>query len=159
MKSKYLVGMVVLLVIVNLAAITIFFLGNHHPGPPPHPSDFLIRELGFNDAQESAYMKLVTEHRAFSESHKENIIKAKNRFFNLLQEQVVPDSTKQAALKEISKQSEEMDLMTFSHFQKVRALCTEDQKKKFDRIINQMLGMMAGPRPPGGGEGVPPPPQ
>jgi hypothetical protein len=44
------------------------------------------------------------------------------------------------------------ELGTFYHFQKVRAICDEKQKKKFDEIIKEAARMMAprrdGQRPP-----------
>jgi hypothetical protein len=67
--------------------------------------------------------------------------------------------------------------LTFRHFQQVRNLCNETQKKKFDTVIQQVLRMIAPPQgkpqgpPPRRGEGMhdgpppgddrrePPPPQ
>lgn len=150
--------MVMALVIVNLAAIAIFFFEkSHRPGHPGQAADYLIKELGFNEAQKDSYMELVKDHRLHADIQRMEIMKAKNRFFDLLEQPSVTDTVKQAALKNIGLQTEELDLATFNHFQKVRALCTPDQKKKFDNIIRNVLGMMAGPRPEGRNPGMPPP--
>jgi hypothetical protein len=58
-------------------------------------------------------------------------------------------------LKTALKEKEEIAL--FYHFQKVRALCNESQKQKFDEIIKEAARMM-GPPPRGDRQGPPPPP-
>jgi hypothetical protein len=149
MKNNLLTWVVLVLVIANLVILTIFLSGrgNGHPGPPEQASDFIVRELKFTEDQQKSYMELVSEHRTMAAGARENIRKAKNNFFELLQSAEVNDSLKQAALKTIGKQTEDLDLITFDHFKKVRDLCTPDQQKKFDSIINQVLRMMSGPRP------------
>lgn len=151
--------MVLALVVVNLAAIGIFFFEkSHRPGHPGQAAEFLVKELAFSASQKDAYTSLVKEHRSNADVQRSRIMKAKNDFFDLLKQPSVSDTTKKNALKEIAAADEELDLNTFNHFQKVRALCTDEQKKKFDSIINKVLGMMAGPRPEGGNHGMPPPP-
>ncbi|HSC38415.1 MAG TPA: hypothetical protein VLD19_11100, partial [Chitinophagaceae bacterium] len=54
---------------------------------------------------------------------------------------------------------------TFEHFEKLRALCRDDQKKLFDATIDEISHRMAppphgrpdGPPPPQGQDGPPPP--
>jgi hypothetical protein len=163
MKNQFLVWAIVCLLILNLATLTIFWLGRARTHPPSHParaSDFIIKELALNEEQKKSYLDLVSEHRRLAGGHRKNIKDAKNRFFDLLKNHSAGDSLKQAALKEISTHTEQLDLVTFDHFQKVRALCTPAQQKKFDTIIQEVLNMMAVPRPPAGGSrGGPPLPQ
>ena len=42
----------------------------------------------------------------------------------------------------------QFELATFYHFQKTRSICTPDQQKKIDEVIDDALRMMA-PKPPG----------
>lgn len=46
---------------------------------------------------------------------------------------------------EIGEDQKQIELITFAHFQKVRELCNDDQKKKFDEVIQEALKSM-GPR-------------
>ena len=78
------------------------------------------------------------------------LFRSKETFFDLLKKQNVTDSTKQTAAKVVSSITEELDLLTLNHFQKVRSLCTTDQQQKFDEIIKEVTGMMGQQRPPGG---------
>jgi periplasmic protein CpxP/Spy len=78
-----------------------------------------------------------------------------------LQQKEATDSTKNIALKNISKATEALDLLTFNHFYKVRLLCNTTQQKKFNEIINEVVKMMANrPRPKQNRDGnseLPPP--
>ena len=174
-KNKILIGVLLLLVLANVATITVFWLGK---GKPPllrrgSPTDYLVNELGFDAKQKETFLGLVQAHRTQAESLRQQVKTAKDNFFKLLQQTAVTDSGEMAAAKNISHASEQLDLITFDHFKKVRALCNADQQKKFDNIIQEVMRMVGGPGqgaasmheprrpqgpPPDGREGEPPPP-
>ena len=132
-----------------------------HPlQPKGTPREFLIKELKLNAKQQEQLEVLVKEHRQAAEQLRGKTREAKESFFDLLKQQNVTDSVKQAAAKSVSIITEELDLLTLNHFQKVRALCTADQQQKFDEIIQQVTSMMGQPRPPMGPHNDPqgPPP-
>jgi hypothetical protein len=68
------------------------------------------------------------------------------------------------AVQAITLNIQALELLNLDHFQQLRALCNEKQKKKFDGLLDQLAGLMATPsnadghRPPPPGEGHPPPP-
>lgn len=164
-KNKWLMTLVILLLLVNGVTIAMFWIGRGKeklpPPPPPQeqggsPANYLIRELGLDSQQQQRYMVLVKEHQQASAQLRRQIGEEKDRFFGLLRQSTAPDSVKKAAVAAASRQTEALDLLTFEHFQKVRAICTPAQQEKFDRIIQQVTAMMAGPKP--GGPGGPPPP-
>ena len=35
-----------------------------------------------------------------------------------------------------------LDIITFEHFRKVRAICTEEQKPQFDELIQKMVNVV-----------------
>jgi Spy/CpxP family protein refolding chaperone len=170
-KNKLLTWLVVLLLIANAATIaTFWFSKTKHPPPPKgSPADYLIKELNFDAKQQEQFMLLVNEHRKAADEFRGKIKTAKDSFFDLLKQSNVTDSSKRSAAAAVSSNTEQLDLLTLEHFQKVRALCTPEQQKKFDNIIHQVTSMMAAPRPmgPGGPEGPgegpegdrPPPPR
>ena len=142
--------------------------------PPPGVGggqvfEFVSNELKLASAQREAYKKMRDEHQAGQKPLQDSIRKAKVEFFSLLQQPHVPDSWIEAGSKRASEAEQQLDLLTFKHFQKLRAICNEDQQKKFDEIIQDVLRRMASRRqgpPPGrgdgpgqGGEHGPPPPQ
>jgi periplasmic protein CpxP/Spy len=161
-KNKWLLALVIGLIIVNAVTITVFWLDREkQPSPPPHeqggPANYLIRELGLDSRQQQQYMQLVNEHRQAAEQLRRMIREEKDRFFGLLRQDSTPDSVKKAAAASVSRQTAALDLLTFDHFQKVRAICTPAQQEKFDHIIQQVTAMMGGPGPGGPPPGDPSP--
>lgn len=157
-KNKILTWLVVLLLAANVVTIAFFWLNKkeqavQHKGTP---ADFLIKELALDAKQQEQLQVLVKEHRRAAEQLRRKTRDAKEAFFELLGQQNITDSTKQAAAKMASASMVELDLLTLDHFQKVRALCRPDQQKKFDEIIQEVVRMMAQPRPPMGPMGPPP---
>lgn len=160
-----------LLIALNVATLATFWLvKERRPGPPPVPQsgvvDFLTKELGFDSAQKSELVKLHESHQEKMREVRKHNRDAKDAFFALLQQHDIADSVIEKAAKESAKYDSETDVLTFHHFQQVRNLCNETQKKKFDSVIQQVLRMIGPPQgkpqgpPPHRGEDMPdgPPP-
>ena len=165
-KNKLLTWLVILLLVANAASIAMFWLSRDKKPPAPKgtPQEFLVKELKLDTKQQEQFDVLRKEHRKAADQLREKIKGAKESFFDLLKQGNVTDSAKKSAAKNVSTYTEELDILTLDHFQKVRALCTADQQKKFDEIIQQVTRMMGAPRPPHGPggpprDGPPPPPQ
>ena len=124
-------------------------------------SDFLIKELQLNSNQQQEYQKLIFEHREAAQVLRSKIRTAKEGLFEMIKEPNTSDSAKQMQAKEISGYAEELELLTLQHFEKVRALCTPEQQKRFDTILHEVTSMMGNPKPqmgPGGNRPTGPPP-
>lgn len=134
--------------------------------PPPGGQvfEFLTHELRLDSVQQETYKKLRDEHQAGQRELQDNILKAKDALFSLLKQPGVPDSLVHTYSRKAVEADQQLDELTFRHFQKLRAICNADQQKRFDEIIQDALHRMAPPRrqgPPPGmrpGEGPPPPP-
>jgi Spy/CpxP family protein refolding chaperone len=166
-KSKFSGIIIIALFLLNLGTLTFMWV-NRPPHPPPpefirdgnqpppgNASDFLIHELKLSEAQQKDYEKLRDEHRAAMKKIHEDIGKSRDEMFSMLSSgnaDTVKAATLAAKIGELEKQ---VQLTTFSHFAKVKALCDDTQKKKFDEIIGEVLKMMA---PPPGNDGRMPPP-
>jgi Spy/CpxP family protein refolding chaperone len=161
-KNKLLTGLVVLLLVANAVTITMFWLGRpKHPSPSKgSPREFLVNELKLDAKQQEQFDMLRKAHHEAADQLRDKIKNAKEAFFDLLKQQNVTDSAKQEAAKAVSVNTEALDLLTLNHFQKIRALCTSEQQKKFDEIIQQVASRIGQPRPPGvpdnGPQGPPP---
>ena len=67
---------------------------------------------------------------------------------------------KKTAADNVAKNLEQLDLLTFDHFKQVRTICTSQQQKKFDEIIEDVLQMISSGPPHGpqkGNDHIPPP--
>lgn len=151
-KNKLLTLLVILLIAANAITLTMFWLGrvNHPPRPGGNPQQFLIRELKLDSIQQEKFEILIQQHREGATQLRQKIALAKESFFDLLKQPGVSDSAKLVAAKEVSSNTEALDLLTLDHFQKVRDLCTAGQQVKFDKIIHQVISMIGQPRPPVG---------
>jgi len=63
----------------------------------------------------------------------------KENLFQLLKTDQIVDSVKNNAALKVSLSIQSLDILTFDHFKKVRALCTEEQKPEFNQLIQKMV--------------------
>ena len=167
-KSKIVSAVVIILLIANMISMGIFWLKKDQRPPRNNggnTADFLIKELKLDSAQQKLYQQLREEHRDQLEKLKEETRNAKDAFFNLLNKDAVSESDLQTAAANAATKQQQIDIITFNHFKKVRGICTDEQKKKFDAIIQEALRMQGpgapdqhhGPPPTDGRNGPPPP--
>lgn len=154
MKKTYFLYIVIgVMMLLNVA--TIIFVWKCYPQPksrpnparPLNPGDFIINELGFDENQRKKFDILRDEHRNRMNENRDSVRKCRDQLYVLL-----PDGeTKQVEklTQEIGKLEREKELITFQHFQEIRALCNNKQKEKFDGIIRQVLQLMKTAPEPG----------
>ncbi|GAA4338715.1 hypothetical protein [Flaviaesturariibacter amylovorans] len=158
------------LVLLNIGLVATFWLQRSAARPPalagaadtvrPGPA-LLIRDLNFDSVQAQRFTALRNEHFSAMQGYRAQMRDLKDRFYAGLREEApLPDSLATA----IGTLQAQMDRITYQHFRQVRALCTHEQKERFDRIIGNVIRQLGRPGPrrgPGpGGEDRPfgPPP-
>ena len=112
------------------------------------PKEFLIRELKLDEKQKEDYGKLVDEHRAEMKRIREKIRNEKDDMWKEISKPKNENNSAERYAAEIGEDQKQIELITFAHFQKVRELCNDDQKKKFDEVIQEALKMMGPNNPP-----------
>lgn len=162
-NSKFLKIVIVLLLLINLSTISFMWL--HRPPKNDAVRDFFAKELQFTSKQKEAFEALKKEHHEAKEDLREIDKEKHDAYLDLLKNPNVDTLTVRKAADEIIKVKEKEELAMFYHFQKVRAICDEKQKQKFDEIIKEAARMM-GSKPREGqgpprreGEAGPPPPR
>ena len=165
-KNKFLTWLVAILLVAN--AVTILFFWINRPemmqGTKGSPREFLVDALELDSSQMDAFQALIEKHQASARPLKKEIRTAKENLFQLLKQPVIPEPEKMKAVQAITLNIQALELLNLDHFQQLRALCNEKQKKKFDGLLDQLAGLMATPsnadghRPPPQGEGHLPPP-
>ena len=150
-KNKLLTRLVILLLVANVATITMFWVPRQEQQRREKPAEFLIRELQLDGKQQDELEILRAAHKEAAVVLRKQLGEAKEIFFALIKQPNVTDSMKLAAAKPVSNITEKLDLLALNHFIKVRAICNEEQQKKFDKIIEQLTEMIskAGEPPPG----------
>lgn len=156
---KILTWSVILLIIVNIILISFIYTGykRNERMRPQMPAEFLSKQLDLTDSQRNKLHQLADMHHRESEMIREEVKSARDKYFALMKAPNIDDSTKNAAANSIAQHLKEIEILTFDHFQKVRAICSPKQQGKFDEIINDVLHMVSGPPPPPKG-GIPRPP-
>ena len=152
-NTRFLKIVIVFLLLINLGTISFMWFNK------PHHNDrvggFFEKELQFTPKQVSLFEGLKEEHRSKMDVLKEESKKLHDAYFDLLKNPSVDPTSVTQKASEIAKVKEKEELVTFYHFQKVRAICDDNQKIKFDKIIKEAARMMAPPKGPREGQGQP----
>ena len=137
------------LLITNIAML-VYFLSDKKAAKPAEPTkdsrmgvaEMLQKDVGFTEDQ-------IAKYKTFKEKQKETIRpmfddmrKAKDSLFRLLSYPETSDSVVSKAADVIAQRQKALDLQTFSHFKRVRTLCTPDQQTKYDSMVIKMFSKM-----------------
>jgi protein CpxP len=156
-KPKVLTIVIIGLLVLNFG--TLAFLWFHRPQKQlmeyreirktPSPRGFLEGQLNFSEKQKDEAMKLREEHMKTMTALQDSLHSLKNTLFDLIA--VTPTDTPRvnAVVQAIGAEQQQIELSTFYHFQKIRALCDDNQKQKFDKIMKEVENRMdMGPQGP-----------
>jgi Spy/CpxP family protein refolding chaperone len=154
------------LIVINCILLGMFWfkkdgrLGGKN-GPPPRANEYLTKELNLTLAQEKKYDVLRIQHFEFTRKLNEQSRKLHDEFFENIKTPVLDTAKAFTIQRKIATIQTMLDTATLNHFRKFRMILDEDQKNKFDKIIQNALHLMGQQRPGPGGRGpngMPPPP-
>lgn len=149
---KGLKWLVVLLAALNITLIITIWMTpkvKEMKGPESNhkgPAKMIIAELKFSEKQIEKFNELKDEHRTTVDALRATGKKQRDDFFALLSQENPDPSIVNLKADSISANQKAIEMVTFDHFKKVRALCDTEQKKKFDGIIGEILRNMMGPK-------------
>ena len=153
-RHKWWLIAVVVLLVINTATLTIFWMERKGANllPEPHANGgnakaFLVKELLLDSVQQEQYSLFVKAHRESTMAIKKDLKNAKDAFFMLISDTTVSEATIKTEATKVSTVEAQLDILTFKHFKQVRNTCTPQQKIKFDSIIKTVVRMM-GPNQP-----------
>jgi hypothetical protein len=148
-KRRILNIAIVLLLVANITTIALFWLRQEHNKPPMPPNNreggaagFLIKELNLDSTQVGAYLSLKQEHGKAAQENRNAIRLLKDSLFGYLQLPNTSDSAVQHIVQSLGANEAAANLALFAHFKKLRSLCNETQKKKFDEILFHAIHMI-----------------
>ncbi|HEX6427959.1 MAG TPA: hypothetical protein VF008_09750 [Niastella sp.] len=141
--------LVAILLLTNIATLSIYWFKKptHDGGPGPGNRErkmgqFMVDQMKFDATQEASYWKLRDSMIIIQKPVMDSIRNSKKRFFDLLNQPDATDSLLIAHTNEIADLQKKLDVATFRHFQKVRAICRPDQLQKFDTVIKEIVNRM-----------------
>lgn len=139
LNKKVLGWFIIILTIINLGSIVFYWVGHFINQRRSDPKTYLVQNLHFSDDQKNAYFLLAKEHNEKADIIRTKIKFEKENLFRLLQNDEISEGDRNNAALKVSKAIESLDMLTFEHFKKVRALCTVEQKPKFDELLLRMV--------------------
>jgi hypothetical protein len=145
-KNKITTWLIVLLLLANIATLIFYWVGHLKLQRDHSPKEFLARKLNFSEQQRQLYFDLAKEHNEQAKIIRRAIKTDKELFFNLLKLDIVADSIRNKAALKVSIAIQSLDILTFEHFKKVRAICTEEQKIQFDELMHKMVNSVNNPQ-------------
>jgi protein CpxP len=140
-KNLLLYILLIFLIIVNG-----FFLFNyigkpHMKGPrgPQGPSNFIAKQLNFNDTQLDKFGELINSHKKRMRTISDDLKELKEGLFDNISNMSISESKIDSIATLIGNNEKEKDLEVFNHFRNIQSICNEKQKKYFDEIMRDAL--------------------
>lgn len=132
----------------------VYFLSNKAPAKPAEPaketrmgvSEMLQKEVGFTEEQIAKYKSLKEKQKETIRPMFDDMRRAKDSLFRLLSYPETSDSVVNKVADVIAQRQKALDLQTFTHFKRVRTLCTPDQQPKYDSMVIKMFNRMGRPQ-------------
>jgi protein CpxP len=163
MKSKLLLAVFVLLILLNGVLIFMLIKKPHQNKRAQQGKNFLTHQLQFTNNQKNKFFSFDKVHRENMMHFDEQLRKHKDVLFNSFSDGPLNIDSLSVLIGTLEGEKE---IEVFRFFTAVRKICNKGQKEKFDSIINRAIkGGKNGP--PRGGENhsprngtmLPPPPR
>lgn len=121
---------------------------------PQSRREFMIKTLkdsiGFNDEQITKYEQMADKHKEMIKPMFDNMQQNKENLYKLLLQSEVPDSVVNNYLDKIGNGQRSIDEKVYYHFNSLKALCTQEQRPRFDSVTQKIIKRMISPYRKGG---------
>lgn len=152
-KPRLLTLAVVVLLILNIGTLIYLFTSrgrNEQSNRPDAVSEFIIERLKLDARQQEQFAMLREKHRNIMQGAHREDRELHDQYFALLKNEN-PDKQKvDSLIKLMVDQRSIIESANFDHFESLRKICREDQKRLFDATIDEIARRL-GPKGPGPG--------
>lgn len=137
-QKRVLLIIITILFLANLATLAMFFLGkpmNKKQGADSRKErmhGYLKNELNYNDSQLNSYKEFAKQHKVSVDSLFANMRREKESRLKEMSAQNFSDSSIEQSATQIAENQKMIEIKMLNHLKDVRALGTEEQKRKFD---------------------------
>lgn len=130
MNNNWLKYLVIAALLINTATLVFFWLKRPLNGNrPPQALQLLEKELQLDDKQMDAFEISKKQHHRSHDSLLQLMGEKRQMLYSLKSPSI--DST----VKQIGAIQEEIELITYHHFEDVRKICTPEQQAKLDKML------------------------
>ncbi|MFN8298170.1 MAG: periplasmic heavy metal sensor [Chitinophagales bacterium] len=157
-KETLLTIAVVSLLLLNIGTLGYLVVNQNirHPHfPPPGgggPARLLVETLQLNEQQQKAFDDLKFSHRSSINKLDEQYNQLLVSYLTLLKQPAIDTVAKHALEEQMAAIQVQKADITIKHFEAVKQLCNEEQKRRFDEMIPELIQVLAAPK------NQPPPP-
>ncbi len=147
MKSKKWFYISMFLLVMNLGTLSFILIakgGKRELNERQNREQFMSKRLGLSQSQTESMRELRDAHFKQMKQLEMKLSKEKQELFN--------KSTYQASaldivenLNRLNDLHREADSLTYMHFSKMRAVCTVDQRAKYDQFLQELMRKGLGP--------------
>ena len=138
MKKNTLLYILVAFLVVMNGFFMIKIFGDKPPRNP-NPGKFIAKELRFDEAQMKGFNKMNDMHHNEMRKISREVKELKDQLFAEISEITVNEDKVNDLARRIGEKERQKDLKTFYHFKEVQKICTEDQRERFNTIVQQAL--------------------
>ncbi len=136
-KNTLLYILLIFLVVMN--GFFMFKIFGDKPPQGPNPGKFIAKELQFSEAQMQQFSAMNDAHHEAMMEISRDIKKLKDALFAEISETTVDKAKVDSITKQIGEKERQKDLKTFYHFKEVQKICTDEQRQRFNSIVQESL--------------------
>lgn len=114
---------------------------------PERPDKLIIDKLKLNETQVKQFEELKKEHRKQIDMLQDSSRRYHDEYFGLLKNAVTDSTKANALLNRIAQNQVEIDKVTYTHFEKIKAICDPSQKEFFNGFIDEIARSFKPPMP------------
>ncbi|WP_046758027.1 Spy/CpxP family protein refolding chaperone [Kordia jejudonensis] len=138
MKKNTLLYILIAFLVVMNGFFMVKIFGDKRP-PRPNPGNFIAKELQFSETQMQEFELLNDAHHEAMRVLSEDIKMLKDELFAEISKPTLDEEKVNNLTKRIGEKTRQKDLKTFYHFREVQKICTAEQSKQFNTIVQKAL--------------------
>ncbi|MGH1384220.1 Spy/CpxP family protein refolding chaperone [Kordia sp.] len=136
-KNTLLYILLVFLVVMN--GFFMFKIFGDKPPKGGNPGKFIAKELQFDEAQMKSFREMNDAHHEAMMKVSREIKGLKDQLFAEISETTTNEAKVNDITRRIGEKEQEKDLKTFYHFKEVQKICTDEQRTRFNILVQNAL--------------------
>lgn len=146
-KETLLTTAVVALLLLNFGTLGfLFFRRPPHPPGVEQPGRRIVQQLQLDAAQQQQFEKLKSAHHEQMLTADRAYRDALGQYFALLKKDTVDTARRDSLQAVLTRIQQERASVTFQHFADLKALCTPEQRTRFDALLPDLMQVILPPR-------------
>lgn len=109
-------------------------------------SSLLEKEVGFSKEQLAQYDQLRNKHFESLKPYFDDVRIAKDSLYRLISREQVHDSVIELYAEQVSENQKAVELKMFNYLKTIAALCTPEQRPKYDSLVQRLVKHQPGGR-------------